>query len=147
MFLAITLAKISIFDKGVLKSKNYFWMFIQSGFMATYSRYCPIFQNKLVKQLGRINEKFRPIIVGLSIGNLSDFSIVGLSPNSYAIHGCYDCWLSKNLHNFEWPNGAIRPTWNGPGDVFGCGLLMSPEKKLSIFFTGNGILMGQFICL
>jgi hypothetical protein len=25
----------------------------------------------------------------------------------------------------------------------GCGLLMNPENKLSIFFTGNGILMGQ----
>jgi hypothetical protein len=28
--------------------------------------------------------------------------------------------------------------------VIGGGLLLSPANELSIFFTGNGILMGQF---
>jgi hypothetical protein len=42
---------------------------------------------------------------------------------------------------------VTEPEWNGPGDVFGCGLLMSPQNKLSIFFTENGILIGQFICV
>jgi hypothetical protein len=77
---------------------------------------------------------------------MSDCSYVGFEPNSYAIDGCYFCWLSGKSHHFEWPNGVTKPTWNGRGDVFGCGLLMSPENKLSIFFTGNGILLGQFIC-
>jgi hypothetical protein len=30
------------------------------------------------------------------------------------------------------------------GDVLGCGLMMSNNDKLSIFFTGNGILMGFY---
>jgi hypothetical protein len=34
----------------------------------------------------------------------------------------------------------------GPGDVIGCGILLNPDKKLAVFFTGNGILMGQFPC-
>jgi hypothetical protein len=51
------------------------------------------------------------------------------------------------LHDFEWQNGAIKPRWNGEGDVYGCGLLMNTENKLSIFFTVNGLLMGQFLWL
>jgi hypothetical protein len=46
------------------------------------------------------------------------------------------------VYRFEWPNGAIKPEWNCIGDVLGCGLLMNPGNELSIFFTGNGILMG-----
>jgi hypothetical protein len=67
-------------------------------------------------------------------------------PNSYAIQRRGDwCLLSGKLHDFEWPNGAIKPKWNGPGDVIGCGLLLNPENKLSIFFTLNGILLGKFL--
>jgi hypothetical protein len=77
---------------------------------------------------------------------MSNGHSVGFAPNSYAFYHCYSCWLSGNSHKFEWPNGVTRPTWNGPGDVLGCGLLMSSNNELSIFFTGNGILMGQFIC-
>jgi hypothetical protein len=28
--------------------------------------------------------------------------------------------------------------------VVGCGLIQSPQNGFSIFFTGNGTLMGQF---
>jgi hypothetical protein len=57
----------------------------------------------------------------------------------------YYCDLSGKSHTFEWPaDGAVKPKWNGKGDVVGCGLLSSPHKELAIFFTGNGILMGQF---
>jgi hypothetical protein len=41
-------------------------------------------------------------------------------------------------------DGAIKPTLHGCGDVFGCGLVLSTDNKLAIFFTTNGILMGQF---
>jgi hypothetical protein len=84
--------------------------------------------------------------VGLSSGNISDGSFVGGFPNSFAIrYGDYDdqYWLSGKLHDFEWPNGAIKPKWNGPGDVAGCGLLLNPANEVSLFFTVNGILMGQ----
>jgi hypothetical protein len=48
-----------------------------------------------------------------------------------------------NYHPFEWPNGAIKPKWNDQGDVLGSGLWLNPKKELSIFFTGNGLLMGR----
>ena len=81
-------------------------------------------------------------MVGLSNGDIGDF--VGEKPNSYSM--CYggDCWLAGETPRFEWPEGAIKPKWKGRGDVVGCGLLLNPEKKVSIFFTVNGILMGQF---
>jgi hypothetical protein len=85
------------------------------------------------------------MLVGLSSGNIPDGSIVGLLPNSYAIpYGYGFCWLFQEAHYFEWPNDAIKPKWNGRGDVLGCGLVLNPANELSIFFTGNGILMGQF---
>jgi hypothetical protein len=67
---------------------------------------------------------------------------VGFAPTSYAFDCCYHCWLSGNSHHFEWSDRATKPKWNGPGDILGCGLLMSPKKEVSIFFTGNGILIG-----
>jgi hypothetical protein len=69
--------------------------------------------------------------------------------DSYTFSIAFDyCKITGKEHAFEWPNGTIKPTWNGRGDVVGCGLLLSPENELSIFFTGNGILMGQFLqCL
>jgi hypothetical protein len=56
---------------------------------------------------------------------------------------CDYCFLSGNPHQFEWPAGAIRPKLYGCGDVFGCGLVLSADNKVAIFFTINGILMGQ----
>jgi hypothetical protein len=53
------------------------------------------------------------------------------------------CLLSGHEHFFEWPTGAIKPILYGCWDVFGCGLVLSPDDKLAIFFTINGILMGQ----
>jgi hypothetical protein len=37
---------------------------------------------------------------------------------------------------------GVRPEQNVQENVFGCGLLMDPDNKLSIFFTFNGILLG-----
>jgi hypothetical protein len=92
--------------------------------------------------------KYRNIFVGLSSGNLPDGSFyVDKFRYSYGIPVGYDyfCWLSGKKYPFEWSNGAIKPEWKGQGDVVGCGLVLNPGKELSIFFTGNGILMGQFL--
>jgi hypothetical protein len=89
--------------------------------------------------------KFRNSLVGLSSGNIPDDSCVGVSPNSYSIqNGSTSCWLAGEKHPIKWQNGAIKPKWNGKGDIAGCGLVLNPENELSIFFTENGILMGQF---
>jgi hypothetical protein len=68
------------------------------------------------------------------------------SRNYHIFGNGYDyCSVSGKEHTFEWPNGSIKPTWNGQGDVVGCGLVLNPNNQLAIFFTGNGILMGQFV--
>jgi hypothetical protein len=54
------------------------------------------------------------------------------------------CLLSGERRLFEWPDGAVRPKLNGCRDVFGCGLVLIADHKLAIFFTTNGILLGQF---
>jgi hypothetical protein len=52
--------------------------------------------------------------------------------------------LSGKSQQIEWPNGAIKPEWKGQLDILGCGLmLMSSNNNLSVFFTANGLLMGQ----
>jgi hypothetical protein len=91
--------------------------------------------------------KFRRIVVGLSSDKKTAGGSLGCKRNSYAIPSDYDrCWLAGEDPPFEWAKDAIKPIWNypGPGDVVGCGLLLNPAKELSIFFTANGILMGQF---
>jgi hypothetical protein len=55
--------------------------------------------------------------------------------------------LSGTKHDFELPNGAIKPEWKSTqsDNVIGCGILLHSNGKLLIFFTLNGNLMGQFI--
>jgi hypothetical protein len=41
----------------------------------------------------------------------------------------------------ELPLGARSES---KGNVYGCGLLMHPDNKVTIFFTLNGFLLGEF---
>jgi hypothetical protein len=59
------------------------------------------------------------------------------------IHYYYACWLAGEEHRFEYPEGAIRPRRVDGINVHGCGLVLDPKNKLSIFFTLNGILLGE----
>jgi hypothetical protein len=79
--------------------------------------------------------------VGLSNGSLPEDSLVGTAIQ----HGHDSCLLAGTRHWFEWPTGAIRPEWNGRGDVMGCGILLNSKNELAIFFTANGILMGKHL--
>jgi hypothetical protein len=99
-----------------------------------------IFEKKWVVSAGQSYPLIAPMI--------PDGNFVGELPNSYAIEDGSDyCWISGKTHKFEWPNGTTKPEWNGLGDVVGCGLVLNPAKELSLFFIGNGILMGQSLSL
>jgi hypothetical protein len=47
-------------------------------------------------------------------------------------------------HRFALPAGVIRPELKETGNVVGCGILIYPEDKLTIFITFNGIFAGKF---
>jgi hypothetical protein len=87
---------------------------------------------------------FSVYYIGLSDGNIS--GEFGLTPNSYCVpvNGIYYFLSCESAGKFEWPNGVnVLLKMNDLGNVTGCGLLLNPENKLSIFFTLNGILLGK----
>jgi hypothetical protein len=47
------------------------------------------------------------------------------------------------FEHIQVPVGA-SPEQNIQENVFGCGLLIGPDNKLTTFFTLNGILLGEF---
>jgi hypothetical protein len=60
--------------------------------------------------------------------------------------------ISANSRSGEYEYTAVRmgarpEPPNVLGDVYGCGLLMDSDNKLTIFFTINGILLGQFFLM
>jgi hypothetical protein len=68
------------------------------------------------------------------------------SAHSYAVpRGSDFCILSHNAYDFELPEGVAKPKWNGLGDVVGCGIVANSGNCLAIFFTLNGILLGEFM--
>jgi hypothetical protein len=74
---------------------------------------------------------------------MPDGAVFGKHANSYAINkSCISCSLSGKDHRFERP-GGIKLELNGQGDVIGCGLVLSPNGKVAIFFTVNGTLLGK----
>jgi hypothetical protein len=91
--------------------------------------------------------KFSTYWISLANGDISAAGNFTCNIRNYHLFGnAHDhCYPNKKKHIFEWPNGAIKPTWNGEGDVVGCGLVLNPKNQLAIFFTGNGILMGQLL--
>jgi hypothetical protein len=104
-------------------------------------KYCIIF----ARTIFQINRGF---YAGLSNGRIAEGSLVGFAPNSYAIQRSSDfCLHSGEQLRYEWTAGMVKPKWKGNNDVIGCGILLSPANKFDIFFTLNGILMGQFCAL
>jgi hypothetical protein len=98
----------------------------------------------------RIINQFFSSNVGLSGAIADNNSWIGHNSNSYALpSGWYvdECWLAGEPHRFEFefPEGAIRPERKNNGNFFGCGLVLDPDGKLTIFFTLNGQLLGNLI--
>jgi hypothetical protein len=95
--------------------------------------------------------KFSRGFFGFSDGAIPDDdnvnSWIGQYPNSYGIptdHNYYGCYLAGENHQLELPEGAIQPRWErNISNVHGCGLVLDPDNKLSIFFTLNGQLEGE----
>jgi hypothetical protein len=62
---------------------------------------------------------------------------------------CGDCqyYLAGEECFFESPNGVNgeAKSRDTTGDTIGCGILLNPEDKLSIFSTYNGILLGKLV--
>ena len=90
--------------------------------------------------LYKIYKFIRAFYIGLSDGTMAVPVLDGTyfldSPNSYAFgRGDDRCQIDGSYHNFDWPEGAIRPRWNveKAGDVLGCGLLLGADNKMSIF--------------
>jgi hypothetical protein len=92
-------------------------------------------------------KKFSRLCIGLSVGSVQKGTCLGRTSNTYAMQDdkCDYCLICGEARFLEWPLGAVKPKWTGTGceDVFGCGLVLSPDNKLAIFFTTNGILMGK----
>jgi hypothetical protein len=49
------------------------------------------------------------------------------------------------MHLFELPEGTVEPEMKEYGNVFGCGLVLDPDNKLTIFYTLNGKLLGELM--
>jgi hypothetical protein len=98
-------------------------------------------------------KKFEFLTIFRCTVGLSDVAIavinnlrIGYYPNSYAFRHLHECWLAGERHPFELPEGALRPRWKPNGmNIYGCGLVLDPNDKLAIFFTLNGILMGELV--
>jgi hypothetical protein len=84
---------------------------------------------------------FRFFWVGLSNGNIPHGALVGECPNSYAFQRDTSwCKLWGESRRF----GLQDIQWTGPGDILGCGILLSPSNNVSVFFTLNGTPLGEF---
>jgi hypothetical protein len=69
-------------------------------------------------------------------------------PDSYTFSIGFDyCFIAGKEHAIDWPNGAIKPKANGKDDVVLCGLVLSPQNDLAIFFTGFDLTTFIFIFL
>jgi hypothetical protein len=96
--------------------------------------------------------------IGLSDKHLDNFH-VGKAPNSYGASNIqnftffsYHCaGVEKRVAVSDMLASAAQASANtyynrGGGDVFGCGILLDQKNRMSIFFTRNGILLGQLLC-
>jgi hypothetical protein len=116
-----------------------------------YGNLCLEIRSGLKYEENRVNTKFSckfsTFWISLANGEISAAGQWICNSRNYHFfgNGHDHCYPNTKKHIFEWPNRAIKPKWNGRGDVVGCGLVLSPNNQLAIFFTGNGILMGQFL--
>jgi hypothetical protein len=84
-------------------------------------------------------------LVGLLHGGFN-FGISSGPANRYVIATFATEGRFRDCRFHEVPVEA-RPKPPNIGNVFGCGILMDPDNKLTTFFTLNSILLGEFFLL
>jgi hypothetical protein len=90
-------------------------------------------------------EKFTRCLVGLLNGAVN-FGIVLAAdpPGTYAMATISTEGHFGDFRFSELPVGVRPEPPNVRGIIYGCGILMDPDNKLTTFFTLNGILLGEF---
>jgi hypothetical protein len=87
-------------------------------------------------------EKFTRFLFGLLSDPIDCGILLSVLPNK-----CVIITISNDLpgeyEHIQVPVGA-SPGQNVQDNVFGCGLLIDPDNKATIFFTLNGIFLGEF---
>jgi hypothetical protein len=74
-----------------------------------------------------------------------DFGVSLAQPaNTYATRSINGQGRFINYQLSELPVGARSEAPNVQGHVYGCGILIDPDNKLTAFSTLNGILLGEF---
>jgi hypothetical protein len=68
--------------------------------------------------------------------------VIGVGESNYVI-----ATISTDGRRYEYTEVPVEARPGPPnvqGNLFGCGLLIDPDNKVSIFFTSNGFLLGKF---
>jgi hypothetical protein len=77
------------------------------------------------------------------IFGLTSIGIGGFNRSLYAITTISTNGLTGNNQYSELPVGARPEPLNFQGNVYGCGILIHPDNNVTMFFTFNGLLLGQ----
>jgi hypothetical protein len=120
----------------------------------SYSKWCVILP--IIGLFGHLREK--NYILGYKkskVGRFTRCGVIGLlynrmnfgvllpkSANTYAIATI----LKDSSGVYVFTEGPVETRPESPnvqGNVYGCGLLIDPDNELTIFFTLNGILLGE----
>jgi hypothetical protein len=73
------------------------------------------------------------VCVGLAASNRNLYAIATISINGRRVE------FQRSILPME---ARLEPP-NVEGNVYGCGILMDPDNELTMFFTLNGILLGE----
>jgi hypothetical protein len=81
-------------------------------------------------------------LVGFLDDGINSGILLSVLPNKCVIATMIDSRPGEYEH-IQVPVGA-SPGQNVQENVFGCGILIGPDNKVTIFFTLNGIFLGEF---
>jgi hypothetical protein len=86
-------------------------------------------------------------VVGLLYGRVNFGISLDEHANTYRTYRITNISTNERSGNYklmELPVGVRHGPTNVQGNVYGCGILMHPDNKLTTFFTLNGVFLGGF---